>query len=194
MNKINRIKIGGFRRLFDVDLPIRPLMVLIGANGAGKTSLLDALSLLSASAAGRLNSGLSELGGITSVLTRARADAVSLLVDMEVPGYEPLEYDLSLSPKSTGYAITHEVLSQAREGYPEPFKHVDSRDGDIKYFEIEEGRLLRPEWSMIPGKHLFLRSPRCSASRKSCGASWAPPRSTTCSTWVLAPPSSCRSR
>ncbi len=150
MQKINRIKITGFRRLYDVDLRIRPLMVLIGANGVGKTSLLDVLSLLSASAAGRLNSALSELGGVTSVLTRKEADAVSLLVDMEVPGQKPLEYYLSLSPKGTGYAITREVLSQTREGYAEPFKHVDSRDGDIRYFEIEKRGLLRPEWEHDP--------------------------------------------
>ena len=52
MSMINHIKIGGFRRLKNIDLPVRPFMVLIGANGVGKTSLLDAFSLLSASVAG----------------------------------------------------------------------------------------------------------------------------------------------
>lgn len=33
MNKVNRIKISGFRRLENVDLLVRPFMVLIGANG-----------------------------------------------------------------------------------------------------------------------------------------------------------------
>ncbi len=146
-NKINRIKIGGFRRLYDLDLPVRPLMVLIGANGVGKTSLLDALSLLSASAAGGLNSKLSELGGVTSILTRSReADAVSLQVGMDVPGYEPLEYELGLSPKGAGYAIARERLTQAREGYPEPFKHIDSRDGEIRYYEIDEKGLVPVDW------------------------------------------------
>ncbi len=160
MNKINRIKIGGFKRLHDVDLKTRPLMVLIGANGVGKTSLLDALSLLSASAEGRLNSGLSELGGVVSVLTRAHAEAVSLLVDMEVPGYEPLEYDLSLSPRGNGYSITHEVLSQSRQGYAEPFKHLDSRDGDIKYFQIEERNLVRPDWEHDPRETSLSQVPK----------------------------------
>ena len=160
MNKINRIKIEGFRRLYDVDLRIKPLMVLIGANGVGKTSLLEVLSLLSASAEGRLNRGLSELGGVVSVLTRAHADAVSLLVDMKVPGHEPLEYDLSLSQKGNGYSITREVLSQRREGYAEPFKHVDSRDGDIKYFQIEESRLLRPDWEHDPRETSLSQVPK----------------------------------
>lgn len=150
MNKIKRIKIGGFRRLYDFDLPVRPLMVLIGANGVGKTSLLDALSLLSASAAGGLSSKLSELGGVTSILTRKKADAVSFLVDMEVPGHEPLEYDIRLSPKGTGYAIAHEILSRKREGYDGPFKHVDSRESEIRYFDTEQRRIVRPDWEHNP--------------------------------------------
>jgi len=41
-----RLSVKGFRRLSDIDLSLRPLSVLIGANGTGKTSILDALSLL----------------------------------------------------------------------------------------------------------------------------------------------------
>jgi len=70
MYKINHTKIGGFRRLRNLELVIRPFMVLIGANGVGKTSLLDAFSLLSASAGGELNSQLSEFGGVSNILTR----------------------------------------------------------------------------------------------------------------------------
>ena len=61
MVKINHIRISGFRRLRQVDLKVSPFMVLIGANGVGKTSLLDAFALLSASASGALNSTLSQL-------------------------------------------------------------------------------------------------------------------------------------
>jgi len=152
MNKINRIRVGGFRRLYDVDLQVRPLMVLIGANGVGKTSLLDALSVLSASASGGLAAELSELGGVSSVLTRKHADSISFLVDMDVPGHEPLEYELCLAPKGPGYAITRETLSQSREAYDKPFKHIDSRDGEIRYYETAEGQrgLVRPSWEHNP--------------------------------------------
>ncbi|MGO9096024.1 MAG: AAA family ATPase [Bryobacteraceae bacterium] len=150
MNKINRIKIGGFRRLEDVDLPVKPFMVLIGANGVGKTSLLDAFSLLSASASGNLNNSVSQFGGITSLLTRDRSRELSLLVDMEVPGHRPLEYELHLEQKGTGYSIAREVLSQASEGYAQPFKHIDSSDGDIRYFQIGQNKLIRPEWEHNP--------------------------------------------
>ncbi len=64
MTFFERIHINGFRRLADVDLELKPLNVVIGANGSGKTSLLDVFSLLAASASGRLKTTLSELGGI----------------------------------------------------------------------------------------------------------------------------------
>lgn len=150
MNKINRIKIAGFRRLQDIDLSVKPFMVLIGANGVGKTSFLDAFSLLSASASGNLNNTLSQFGGITNVLTRGKSDRLSFLVDMNVPDYSPLEYNLQLSLKGTGYAISNEVLSQQRPGHTGPFKHIDSSNDDIRYYEINENRLVRPNWQYNP--------------------------------------------
>jgi len=150
MYGVDRIKVSGFRRLWKIDLPVRPFMVLIGANGVGKTSFLDAFSLLSASASGNLNKTLSQFGGITNLLTRGRSDIVSLSVDMKVPGRNPLDYAIDLSPKATGYMISREVLSQQRDGYPQPFTHINSSDGNIRYYEIEANQLVRPEWEFDP--------------------------------------------
>ncbi len=150
MNKINRIKISGFRRLLEIDLPVRPFMVLIGANGVGKTSFLDAFSILSASASGNLNQILSQSGGVANLLTRGMSNELSFIVDMEIPDYEPLKYQLILTPKSAGYAISKEVLSQRQKGHSEPFKHIDSTDGDIRYYEIDKNQLVRPDWEHNP--------------------------------------------
>ncbi len=150
MYKINRIKITGFRRLHAIDLSVRPFMVLIGANGVGKTSFLDALSILSASASGNLNGILSQFGGITNILSRGISEYLSFTVNMAVPGYQPLEYELHLAPKGRGYGISREILSQKRECPQQPFKHIDSTDGDIRYYEIKEDRLVRPDWEHGP--------------------------------------------
>jgi len=160
MYKINRIKIGGFRRLMDVDLQVRPFMVLIGANGVGKTSLLDALSLLSASASGNLSSMLSQFGGVAGLLTRGKSDEVSFLVDMTVPGHNPLEYTLQITTKGAGHAISRETLSQQKEGFPEPFFHIDSRDGDIRYYETDKRRLVRPDWEHNPSETSLSQVPK----------------------------------
>lgn len=160
MYNINHLRIGGFRRLKEFDLPIRPFMVLIGANSVGKTSLLDAYSLLSASAAGFLNNKLSQFGGVFSLLTRDKADSVSFFVDMDVPGYKPLKYELNLTPKGSGYAIYREVLSQVRDMNMDSFKHIDSRDGDIRYFEIEKEHLVRPNWEHNPLETSLFQVPK----------------------------------
>ncbi len=150
MYKIKRIKISGFRRLLAIDLPVRPFMVLIGANGVGKTSFLDAFSTLSASASGNLNSILSQFGGISNLLTRGKIEDLSFLVDMTAPGHQPLEYELRLSSKGTGYAISGEVLCQQPDDFDKTFRHIDSSDGDIRYYETEENRLVRPDWEHNP--------------------------------------------
>lgn len=151
-NNINNIKISGFRRLKDIDLRIasRPFMVLIGANGVGKTSFLDAISLLSASARGELNTIITTFGGLASVITREKSDSLTLFADIDVPGHKPLCYELSLTPIGPGYSICREELSQARDGFAQPFKHIDSRHGDIRYYETASKRLLRPNWVHNP--------------------------------------------
>ena len=44
---LKRIRIRGYKSLHDVDLQLRPLVVLLGPNAAGKSNFLDALQLLS---------------------------------------------------------------------------------------------------------------------------------------------------
>jgi len=150
MYRLSRVKISGFRRLNEVDLTVRPFMALIGANGVGKTSLLDAFSILSASASGNLNAKLSRLGGISSLLTRGKSEDISFVVDMDVHGYKPLEYEIHLTPSVNGYVISKEILSQENERFNGPFKYIDSSDGDIRYYELNSNRLVRPEWEHNP--------------------------------------------
>ena len=160
MYKVNRIGIGGFRRLVNIELETSPFMVLIGANGAGKTSFLDAMTLLSASASGELNAAISRLGGLSSLLSRGRCDSLSLEIGMEVPGHEPLEYALELSTKGAGYYISKEYMTQSHPGHEAPFKHIESRGDDIRYYDAEKRLLLRPEWEHNPLETSLSQVPR----------------------------------
>ncbi len=49
MRTYGDMEIAGYRRLFAVEAELRPLTVMIGANGVGKTSLLEVFSILAAS-------------------------------------------------------------------------------------------------------------------------------------------------
>jgi predicted ATPase len=123
---------------------------MIGANGTGKTSILDVLSLLAKSAQGKLSESISDLSGLSSILTYDRAEELHLDISMTVPHYQPLKYSLKLSPQNVAYLIDEERLSQQRYGHPGPFLHIDSLGPDIKYYEVDQKNLIRPNWEQKP--------------------------------------------
>jgi predicted ATPase len=165
MSSFERIHVEGFRRLNNVDLKLKPLNVLIGANGCGKTSLLDVFSLLAASAAGELNSSLSESGGIDANLSNLKAaDAgasrfIAFDLAMPVPGCNPLEYRLAISPRGVAYEIVDETLTHQRAPAPPPFKHIEARHGDVRYFEQQSG-LVRPNWEYNASESALSQVPK----------------------------------
>lgn len=148
------LSIHGFRRLYDVELLLRPLSVMIGANGTGKTSILDVFSLLAKSAQGKLSESISELSGLSSILTYDRAEELRLGITMTDNSYGPLEYELALKPQAVSYAITEERLCEHIRGVMEVFYHINSQGPDIKYYEVDSDTVvqkpLRPSWEYKP--------------------------------------------
>ena len=54
---LSKISIQGFKSIHDIqDLELGLVNVFIGANGSGKTNLLEAVGMLSAAASGRVDS------------------------------------------------------------------------------------------------------------------------------------------
>lgn len=147
LGQITNISINGFRRLRKIDLPMKNLTVLIGANGSGKTSFLDVFSILSASARGDLQNTLQLKGGLNNILTRGMAKELEISVEMNISYQSPLYYDLTLSPQGFSYVIKEEFLTQQRKkDRGQPFFYIKSQNLDIRYFSQEENKLLRPNW------------------------------------------------
>jgi predicted ATPase len=160
MATITRLKLKGFRRFLHLDLPFKSFMVFIGANGSGKTAFLEALALLSASTTGNLNKAIADLGGFASLITRDVADSLSVTVEMAVPEYPPLVYELELTAKGNSYAISKETLSQVRPGFATPFYHINSSYDDIRYFNTDAHRLIRPSWAHNPWETSLSQVPK----------------------------------
>lgn len=155
MNTFERIHVQGFRRLADVDLRLRPLNVMIGANGCGKTSLLDVFSLLAASAAGGLKSSLKDMGGVDSNLSvrpddvGAKAQFMRFELQKPVPNFAPLDYAITLRASGTSFQIPDESLTQNNDSSkPGPIKHLDSTHGKVRYFDPEAKKLKTPVWDL----------------------------------------------
>ncbi|WP_425218187.1 AAA family ATPase [Tumidithrix helvetica] len=111
MDKLGNISVKGFRRLQDVDLEMRDLTVMIGANGSGKISFLDMLSTLAASANGKLHDALQNKGGLNEILTRGRSQNLEIALSMGIPEQGTLQYGLAISPKGLSYEIRNESLT-----------------------------------------------------------------------------------
>ncbi|MCF4965862.1 AAA family ATPase [Nostoc sp. CMAA1605] len=151
MNLFENIHIHGYRRLYDLSIKMRPLTVMIGANGVGKTSLLEIFLLLAASAKGQLEPKISEWGGLSEIMTRDRSHSLNISLSMSVPKYAPLDYHVEVIPKALSYEIALETLTQQNNIYAsEPFKHIESRGLDVKYFSPDDQKLLRPNWEHNP--------------------------------------------
>jgi predicted ATPase len=161
MNTFERLTIEGFRRLFSAEVEMRPLTVMIGANGVGKSSFLEIFSLLAASAKGQLQSKISELGGLSQIVTLDRADSVSISLLIPIENQEPFNYSLKLATKGQFYEIDLETLSQQRNPAAlQPFKYIESRGLDVKYFSPEDERLLRPNWQHNPYETSLAQVPK----------------------------------
>ncbi|CAN2042391.1 ABC transporter ATP-binding protein [Candidatus Magnetomoraceae bacterium gMMP-15] len=151
--KFEKINVKGYRRLFNVEIQMRPLTVMIGPNGVGKTSILEVFSLLASSANGKLRETISKSGGIQDILTSGKSDKISFNLSMSVPDHNPLFYDISLQSKGLSYEISAESLSQLHSGYNDPFKYIESYGIDIRYYNLEKNKREPPNW-----EHLYFET------------------------------------
>jgi predicted ATPase len=101
---IEEIEIEGYRSVRSVRMRMRPVLVVVGENGTGKTNLYRALQLFQAAAGGGLARAIAEDGGMESVLwagTRKRGP-VRLRIAAKM---EDFHYELVLGlPVSTAGA------------------------------------------------------------------------------------------
>jgi predicted ATPase len=143
-----QLQVGGYRRLRRMELQLAPLNVLIGANGVGKSSILEIVDLLAASADGSLENSISEAGGISSLLTLdGRTDSLRLSLQMPSEDAQPIKYEVRISRAGFGYGIRREELTQQQDPTrPNPFKFITSEGAQIRYYDPEQKNLVRPNW------------------------------------------------
>lgn len=109
-DRLVRLRVCGLRCLEDVTIELDGLVILIGENGAGKSSVVEALEILSQLTRDDLNEFLSRRhGGFQRLL---RQGAQSLCFELEVRGSDgPMLYTLSLTHDAQdGLGIEHESI------------------------------------------------------------------------------------
>ena len=144
--EFSRLDVRGYRRLRNVQLPLTAFNVLIGANGVGKSSVLEVIDLLAASAEGGLDQTVSRAGGISSILTQdGSTTEIELMVERPSLAQPPLAYALHLLARGTGYIISSERLQQSPNIKPALSMYVDASGGQIRYLDKQKN-FVSPNW------------------------------------------------
>src|SRR5260370_26161223 len=105
---ITELNVEGYRSIRKVELKLRPINVLVGPNGVGKTNLCRAMFLLAAAGAGQLARTIVEEGGMPSVLWAGprKKGAVRLILGVTL---DQITYELSCGlPTPPGFVTASE--------------------------------------------------------------------------------------
>lgn len=136
MSALDEITIQGFKSLAYVEQPLRPLNVLIGANGSGKSNFIDAISFLRTIVQGQLQRYVGQAGGVERILHFGSKATSKLEIQVSFDG-DKARYGIVLRrDDSDGFympimrygpiGIPDEKTEEGwdKAGYPLPPEHV----------------------------------------------------------------------
>ena len=166
--KPSRLSVQNFRSLVGVTVKIPDLTVMIGANGAGKTALLEVFQLLQRASQQELASYLEGRGGILAVLSKEAVEreesrmTIALELDAEsARSREPLIYKVELAAEQIGYAITSERLTwHSKPWLPDAMKYIIADRGRIQYFDPDTQKLVEPNWNYVASEPALAQVPK----------------------------------
>jgi predicted ATPase len=110
-DRITRLTIEGMRSVARLELPLGGLTVLIGENGSGKSTILEACELLRRAADQSFLGKVNNLHGGSTRLLRHGAQDLKLGVRLEGNG-APLDYEITLTNNGHMLQIAGERLTQ----------------------------------------------------------------------------------
>jgi predicted ATPase len=119
---LKRVILEGFKSIRSMDLELRPLNVLIGSNGAGKSNLVSFFKMLNEMMAGRLQQYIATSGRAQSLLHYGPkvTPQINARLEFEVDnGVDTYTMRLFHAAGDT-LVFTEESLSSLQTGFPKP--------------------------------------------------------------------------
>lgn len=121
---LTRLRVKGFKNLYDVDIAFGPFTCIAGVNGVGKSNLFDAITFLSdltqysfVEAAARVRDPIARSGDIRALFHRSKngyADEMSFEAEFVVPSNVVDDFGRSSAPSIT--FLRYVVAFRFREG------------------------------------------------------------------------------
>lgn len=158
---IHQLKVAGLLSFgpTGIDLPLRPLNVLIGPNGSGKSNFLEVLSLLRASPT-KLPEPVKEMGGVREWLWKGpqskRAACIDAVIDYP-QGKMPVRHVLEITEHGERFEVTDERIENEHpyEGQPDAYFYYRFQEGHPVLNDFSERRRglrresVKPEESIL---------------------------------------------
>src|SRR5271156_1260869 len=132
--ELKSITIRNFKALQDIHLTEIPnFMVLVGANGTGKSTLFDVFGFLRDALTGNVRQALDARGRFSEVVTRGH-EKESILVELQVSlpiagKLRLVTYHLEIGLEDGRPVVLHEFLRYKRGRYGAPFYFLDFHNG-----------------------------------------------------------------
>jgi len=143
IDRITQLRILGLKAIKDLVLDLQGMRVLIGENGTGKSTVLEALEILRQ--AGNPVSFVTDIlsrrhGGLVNLLRR---DMQELLLGVTIEGGGPkIEYDVTLANVGIATAVVRERLDVfVDETAPTPLHALLRTSENTRIFDIRERKL-----------------------------------------------------
>ncbi len=158
---IRRLRVSGLLSFGPkgIDLPLEDLNVLIGANGSGKSNLLEVLALLRASPT-NLPEPVKEMGGVREWLWKGpesrRQASIDAVVDYP-QGRMPVRHVLHVSEHGGRFEVTDERIENERPyaGKSDPYFYYRFQQGQPVLNDLSDQRRglrrenVKPEQSIL---------------------------------------------
>ncbi len=142
--KIESIRLKNFKVFRDVHIQDIPsFMVVVGANGSGKSTFFDIFGFLHDCLKGNVRQALDKRGRFREVLSRECGDDESILIEiqyrMPIAGVDRLvTYSLEIAEKKGSAFVKREVLRYKRGRYGSPYRFLDFSGGEGYAISNEE--------------------------------------------------------
>jgi predicted ATPase len=147
--KIESIRLKNFKTFRDVYLAdIPPFLVVVGANGTGKSTLFDVFGFLHDCLKGNVRQALDKRGRFKEVVSRD-SGAESILIEIQyrmlITGIERLvTYTLEIAERRNGPYVKREILRYKRGRHGKPYHFLDFTNG-VGYIITNEDDFNKPD-------------------------------------------------
>ena len=141
--QIENIAIKNYRCLRDIVLhDLSPMTIVVGANGSGKSSLIDVFAFLKDALTQNVATAVAQRGGFRELVSRGQEGPIEITVKFRESGGRLATYWLKVNQDDGRVVVEHEALSyrKGKRGRAWRFLYSSRGEGEVITNESEYGK------------------------------------------------------